>query len=439
MQRRGSRQAGFTIVELLVSLALIMFIMAILSAAFGEAAKTFRALKSAGDQAERLRATSILLRRDLASWHFDDNRRLSDTNFWTSSGVPTPPPVGFFRIYQGSVPVADGVDLDAASPPNISIDHALQFSVRLGFGQNPVAPGDFFSAQVPVGFPLLSDSGASARYQLPAAAPWNNITYNYQWGEVAWFLARQQNPASGQFELTANGEAALYSLYRRQLVAVPPSAKPAGIPVANAGNYPDLSVQPARVGVNAFFNSEQDLPEPARRFGMDPTVPAAGAVTAQYAGRPNANRNTGAAGSAWEFPALYAPRGVDSLTGLGIPANSDLMLTDVLSFDIQVLVDGKTTFLPLSQLQQYANNNPAYPAATGPWVFDTWSGIGTDLEYPSYSTWQTGGTFASIPLFQNTVVGATPTYIRIRAIQITLRIWDSKTQLARQVTIIQDM
>src|SRR5262245_8636660 len=90
------RRPGFTLVELLVSFALILFIMVILSEAFGAAAKTFRDLKAIGDMNAKLRIVSNMLRRDLAADHFEGRKRLSDPNFWSNG----PPTEGYFRIYQ---------------------------------------------------------------------------------------------------------------------------------------------------------------------------------------------------------------------------------------------------------------------------------------------------------------------------------------------------
>ena len=52
------RRSGFTLVEVLVAMALILFIMTILSAAFVTATQAFTDLKSAGDLAERLRGAA---------------------------------------------------------------------------------------------------------------------------------------------------------------------------------------------------------------------------------------------------------------------------------------------------------------------------------------------------------------------------------------------
>jgi hypothetical protein len=61
-------------------------------------------------------------------------------------------------------------------------------------------------------------------------------------------------------------------------------------------------------------------------------------------------------------------------------------------------------------------------------VFDTWT---------PYANWD-GTPNASIQ--KNTdVAHVIPLKIRILGLQITLRVWDEKTQQARQMTLIQDM
>jgi len=67
----GRARTGFTVTELLVAMALIVFIMAIISESFSAGASAFRNLKAIGDMAERLRSAAILLRRDLDETHFE--------------------------------------------------------------------------------------------------------------------------------------------------------------------------------------------------------------------------------------------------------------------------------------------------------------------------------------------------------------------------------
>ena len=64
--------------EVLVAMALILFIMTILAAAFVAATQAFSDLKSAGDLAEKLRGAATVLNRDLEADHsFDDPRPTS--------------------------------------------------------------------------------------------------------------------------------------------------------------------------------------------------------------------------------------------------------------------------------------------------------------------------------------------------------------------------
>src|SRR2546423_1073885 len=91
------KRRAFTIVEMLVSLALIILIMVVLSEAYSIGLTTFRDLKAIGDMEERLRTVSTLMRSDLTADHFDGRRRLSDPQFW----VQGPPTQGYFRIWWG--------------------------------------------------------------------------------------------------------------------------------------------------------------------------------------------------------------------------------------------------------------------------------------------------------------------------------------------------
>jgi hypothetical protein len=82
-------------------------------------------------------------------------------------------------------------------------------------------------------------------------------------------------------------------------------------------------------------------------------------------------------------------------------------------------------------------------------VFDTWSNY-NDTQYNYLGSWtvaantntQTAGwniagSDASIPLYGRAL--AAGTHIRPRAIQVLIRVWDSKTEQTRQVSIIQDL
>ncbi len=136
------RRQGFTLVELLVAMALIIFIMAILSQAFVSATSTFRILKASGDMAEKLRATTQVMQRDLAADHFEGKKRLSNANFWLNG----PPQQGYFQVWQASIRAPSKArDLDGVSSYP-STNHTLAFTIKTRGNQM----GDFLSAGGPL-------------------------------------------------------------------------------------------------------------------------------------------------------------------------------------------------------------------------------------------------------------------------------------------------
>src|SRR4051812_31409949 len=104
MTRQPYRREAFTLVEMMVSSALIIFIMYIMASAFEKGLDAFRILKLAGDMQEKLRAAATVLRTDLTAPHFDaggipgvSGPNLSDQRLDRTSW--TPPNNGYVRIY----------------------------------------------------------------------------------------------------------------------------------------------------------------------------------------------------------------------------------------------------------------------------------------------------------------------------------------------------
>jgi prepilin-type N-terminal cleavage/methylation domain-containing protein len=431
---------GFTLVELLVAAALIIFIMAIISEAFVASTKTFRDMKAVGDMAEKLRSATTILRRYLAADHFEGKKRLSDPTFWLAG----PPQEGFFRVYQKtpsitpmpSPPVAstnylEGTDPDASQPVNLTTTAALHFSVKLRGNTR----GDFFSAAVPATSPLLTNAALG-----PPDARWQDTpsTYNAQWAEVAFFTRPLIDPNTG-VQLTANGTP-LYSLFMRQRLAVPDNAVaritdpavPPGPPGPLSTDYLEVSGvwQQTAAGPTGtmFFNSPRDLTQPARRFAMNWDV---GAVPTA----PTVPKGSNLAG-------LFINTTVNGYTTFkddGAPTTallgSDLLLSNLVSFDVRLLAAGGSDFVDVYTLAASfgGSSNPNFSATTGPMVFDTWSSVNDDagvpLESYDYTNWSVAGTNASLPIWN----GTAPT---IKAIQIILRVWDDKTEQTRQVTLV---
>lgn len=412
------RRQGFTLVELLVAMALIIFIMAILSQAFVAAMATFRNLKSLGDMAEKLRSTTQLLQHDLAADHFEGKKRLSDSYFWLNG----PPQQGFFQISQGTASATTGpnnfIESLSGDPFGInsyrSTDHQLAFTVKLRGSEM----GDFFSASGNMSGLSGQFGPVESRYQGTSGG-----SYNYQWAAVAWFLK-----SSGG---TTSTGVPLYNLYRRQALLVPDNSlvPTQSYPVPPTTTYNTLianfletscwgnplSNPPGSTPGSLYFNSPIDITDPPRRYwGGDPIYTAIG-------------------------------------TGLGTLSGSDIQLTDVVSFDVRMLFQGMTTgtdpfvtlwqapFTVLNTAGGLNNGNPSFwnvqtnlPSVM---VFDTWTSINDGLS--NYSQWNTAGQATSIPLWNpNANPQSGPI---IQAIQISIRIWDYKTNQTRQVTIVQAM
>ena len=262
------RRSGFTLVELMVAMALIMFIMAILSEAFVAGLKTFRDLKRRLPDSglSGPRAASTTMRRELAANHFDGQRRLSQPDFWQSEGpgLISPPREGFFHVFQGSAPTfaptatgvgyfregSDSSEVGGAAatyrighhdkPVPRATDHMLHFTVKLRGNER----GDFFAAgNVPAAGTALTTSPqfrGSLHYQEAGG-----IVYSAQWAEVVYFLR--------QLPETAHGTP-LFALIRRQRLLVPDNGL---LTTTVAGNknslYPEMSC--LQSGGNLYFNN----------------------------------------------------------------------------------------------------------------------------------------------------------------------------------------
>jgi type II secretory pathway pseudopilin PulG len=510
------RRHAFTLVELMVSMALIIFMMAILSGAFVAALGVFRNLKGQGDLAERLRATMQILQRDLAADHFGSNRRLSDPTFWNNG----PPQQGFFQIWHG--PPA-GTVIEGFDPSGIgsyrTINHSLAFTVKLvgndmgdfmsasalgsgniwdpsqvdpatGFPPKPVVPQLPGNPPPPAGPGPAYGLGIGAiqqfgppesRYQ-PIIRRQSVSGYNYQWAEVAWFLQPQMNPTTLLQDYTVADPQAgsqpipLYTLYRRQRLLVPDNnlvtlatltpgtyGTPPGGGVPLTEGIPPISSQLYFLEMSCwpnttalYFNSPSDITVPQRRFGYNPLATPIPTYP----------------------PSAFTPI---SVAAPGSPlSGSDIQLNNVVSFDVRILplydlatavtlpppqiIDPFVTLFqpPFSTVFNTAPYTYSAPPGTaGGMVFDTWSSVNDGQPLQNYSTWNTPGVpGVTIPFWTTTpltyqypagavipgtvlpqtittpITGSGPI---IRALQVTIRIWDFKTNQTRQVTIVQAM
>jgi hypothetical protein len=194
------------------------------------------------------------------------------------------------------------------------------------------------------------------------------------------------------------------------------------VPVSEQNNYLGISCKPNPQAPGfLYFNTPTDLTVPQRRFGLEasPLAGPTAATTGMPTVRPDPNDSR-----TWTYPTL----GDEDPTQEG----SDLLLPDVLSFEVQMSTSTTFANLASSTTNDLYRDVPASggnPARPRPHVWDSWSDV-VDGAY-DYQRWS--ATSPRDPV--NRPMSAT----RPVALKITLRVWDVKTQQARQMTIIQDM
>ena len=434
---------GFTLVELMVAMALIILMLSIMSQAFVIATGTMQGLKEVADMQEKIRPAITLLQRDLGANHFEGIKKLSDPEFWDNG----PPKEGYFMLWQDRAnDVAEGATNNVTFSQSAALaNHMLAFTVKLP-GKSP---NEFFESSSLggafgntffniTGTPAAMTDSNTRRFEKDSSL------IHSEWAEVAYFLGPHTGNPDGYTDGKAGPALAYYNLYRQQRLVLPsyniagvtlptPSDNPA-TRAATRDAYSELSFHPyerSSSGADILkFNSPSDLTVPWKRMGNR-----------------NYNQLGNPAGPLFsEFPTTSAK------------VNSDIIATNVISFDVKLLTDLRydyedlTTILSQGSYSAYppvsnyalANGNAAIR------VFDTWT---TDQgnaanSIPKYDfgfwnnitgKWQPSGNTAGnnslIPVWNVT----NNTGLNIKAVQISLRIWDQKSNTAKMFVVVQKL
>ena len=322
-------RSGFTIVELLVAMALTIFVMTILSQAFIVSLDTFSGLKAIGDMQSNLRTGAGIIQADLTKPHFEGLRRLRDPDILTN-----PPKQGFFAIFQGSA-AYEGTDAGFPAPPPIgypavspdlrsfrAANHVLYFTVRSQGNR----PESFFSA--PAGAPLLN--GTTTYFNLPPDGQYQTAgTFTSQWAEVAYFLVNTGSTGTPGIVGSTAGTP-LYALYRAEYLLVPnPILANQALSTVSSTTYRHVSCY--NKSGPLVFNAPEDV--------ATPTTPQARMFT--FSGPPPWAKNGEA------LPTPPAPQ---------VPHGAGLVLSNVLSFQVQAL----TSTAPLADFHDFAFPNPSF-------------------------------------------------------------------------------
>ena len=426
---RNPRNA-FTLVELMVAMALIILMLSIMSQAFVIATGVMQGLKEVADMQEKIRPAITLLQRDLGANHFEGSKKLSDLEFWDNG----PPKEGYFMLWQDQPSdVAEGwigIDKVNFSQSAAFANHMLAFTVKLP-GKSP---NDFFESSLGLNFPnLFYNSGTTPVGMKDANIRRfeSDIKYIHSdWAEVAYFLGIQNAPVTDRTDGKSAPSLPYFSLYRQHRIVLPNFNIPITgvvLPAINAAIKEEISCETS----TGTFNKPSDLTVPWKRMGNR--------------GLNQLGNRTGPLFSEFVNPSSKV--------------NTDIIATNVISFDVKLLTDLRydyedlTTILSQGSYSAYppvsnyaiANGNAAIR------VFDTWTtdqGISSNPAVPKYDfgywnnitgKWQPSGNTAGnnslIPVWNAT----NNTGLNIKAVQISLRIWDQKSNTAKMFVVVQKL
>lgn len=423
----ATTRRGFTLTEVLVAAGLAMLIMAVITQAFSQGMETLSRLKSVGELQQRLRSFETIVRSDLESEHFDgrSGSKVSDMKLNLLANLPAgvdppwrPPARGFFAIKQEGLSIPEGRET-SMQEGNISTranNHILQMTVR-----RDASRGDrVFTAELPQ--TVVAGMTPNALAQM-TNQPRSFVS---TWAEVTYFLDTTApvgaTPGSG-------GTVPLYGLYRRVRI-LPEFGNPTTMSwmsiAASQGDWAErtslqsLSYAPRVVnGVDHPINDPSSVQNPNNRLGGINMVRSGGQVFDVIARDRDASPNNN-------------------------PTGTDLLLTDVISFEIKANWDGGsfapgspmdnlhlTYEFPYSDLPRAvnpANGTPRNPAIGDARVFDTWYQSTDPATGLPTVNWLTPGNPECLPQ-----------PMRLRSIQIKVRVWDRHNGQTRQVTIMQDL
>jgi hypothetical protein len=453
---------------MLVATALILFIMAIISTVFASASKTYSALKTAGDLQERLRTGTSIIRKDLACEHFEgpfitgrSGPRVGDQRMDQPGWMP--PPRGYFEIRQFGLPIFEPSALPPLPPlTNVVTDdgtpgglfstrapggpangHMIRFTCKLPDGP----PSELHCVDVTnLGtFAPLHDRRANA---FPPANPLDTSGVLYtRWYEVQYFL----QPYSTGETTPPNGAGVTLQLHslRRRVRFLAPTGVDYGpmqptIATAIRLDNPNIALV--------------EVPIP----GANPAMSMLRLLGPEDVTNPN-----------------YRVQELTIAQKFGVDTGDDILMTDVISFEVKAawfnnqspfpmnfdnILPGssppsepmfRTTAPPLPVDPSITRNNDApydnIPLVNNQRRFDTWflpsAGVDdVDWERPqgALGTSRKGflTTMVPVPNAPPTTIptqGMPPLRINVRSIQIKLRVWESKAEMARQVTIVQEI
>jgi prepilin-type N-terminal cleavage/methylation domain-containing protein len=314
------RNRGFTLVEMLVAVALVLFILGLFSLLMQSAMQGVREAKGINAVDQRLRNAVTILKADLRQVYLaNGGTRFSPAELFTRRDrVPT---AGYFSIYENSRSLPQGVD-QYGNPVSLDFDDVLAMTVA----RRGDSTSEMFYGRANPGYSTATVNGAVVDvgiyldnfWKSPASrfdAPANQLVTS-RFAEVIYFVRPQgETPTladvvgdpwvfgnqGGMNSQTLPNLPKTFTLYRRQLLVLDddslnrPATNSRGVgPVVIPGGTPGISPYNAfdvsmtreltvdgtgnlQLGVQGgnnvlHFNTLSDLTRREFRYGMQPVL-----------------------------------------------------------------------------------------------------------------------------------------------------------------------
>jgi prepilin-type N-terminal cleavage/methylation domain-containing protein len=373
-----SRRAGFTLVEVLVAMAITLLIMATIVTVFSQIGTSVADSRASIEMSEQVQGVRDRLQRDLGGITVSAKPWLK-----LASGA------GYFEIIEG--PRSDLVVTSAPNTGVITSTNASLLTLPNGTRVPATALGDFddilmFTSTDPDN-PYL---GRGFRYIQPPVDPPPsdpNLTMEFaiiesNEAEIVWYAI--EHPVANQGDINFIGEPGFRTIYRRALLIAP------SMPIPTEATFNGVTIQPHNLNLREFYqlfdvsvhrdptdsfwvpNSLADLTWRQNRFAHDPVnFPYQVDLTRIY---PYDGTTT-----------LASPLGPLLLERQG----EDIMLRNALAFDVRVYDPQAPIRLNTGVL--VAPGDPGWASGTAP--TDNPVGAFVDLNYaagPVGNSWFAG-------------------------------------------------
>lgn len=276
--QRLHHRAGLTLIEMLVVLALTLFIMTLFSTLFVQATGGMNNARGIARIDQGLRTALTLIRKDL-----NDVVLQGPTNPGTAFQTEMTTG-GYFMLEENSPAIRQGLD-QWGVPVEVDVDDVLAFTAE----RNQTSPQEVFYGTIPdenvEAIRFLDNFGASSNFDGV-----NDGIVASRFGEIVYFLRPSESQPTAD-QVRGHGKAddadtdnpqtptttqpVLYTLYRRQLVVLPDAVidqfENSGytIPVENYYSRFEISAKPDPVTPTIIrFNRLSTLDERKNRFGI---------------------------------------------------------------------------------------------------------------------------------------------------------------------------